>query len=233
MPTTHASFLYHEHQARSMRGRGQASIEYLSTYTWAFLGLLVTVSTLNYFGIFEPSNYTPERCELGTQISCVDMYAETGDSGSNIYLLVKNNYPRDIVIESATITNLDPPLTATEQDMLVKPARSHTLTFSSSSQLFGISTKEQITYKITYRRFSLSGSATSHTVIGNSLLKIADATIVEQDRYCGNGQREDGEECDPPTTIIDPDNPGVHRSSEYCPGTPRAQCLSDCTCEEP
>ena len=219
------------------RGKGQASVEYLSTYAWAFLGLIVTVGALNYFGIFEPQNYTPERCDLGSQVSCVDLYAEVSDDGTNIYLMIKNNYPRDIVIESATITSLEDPLVANGGDMLLKPARTHTLIFNSAGELLASGNKEHLTYEINYRRFALTGSPASHTIIGTGLVKTIDAVGSYQSTQtilCGNGNVEAhaGEECDPPTPIIVVGEEDVNRPSHDYQCMNDAQCLSDCTCEE-
>lgn len=219
---------------RAKSRRAQAAIEYLSTYAWAFLGLLVTVGALNYFGIFEPSNYTPERCDSGSQIACVDLYASTSDYTSRIYIMVKNNYPRDIVIENATIISIDPPLVANQENMLVKPAHSHTLVFNSHLPLFNAGNKQHLTYEITYRRFDPGGYTTSHTVIGTGIVEVAGGEHYTspslQEPYCGNGIIEAGEMCDPPTTIIVVGQEEVNRPSDDC--SANAQCLSDCTCEE-
>ena len=52
--------------------KAQSSVEYLTTFAWAFIGLLVTVGTLSYFGLFDSAHYTPESCHSGTQILCAD-----------------------------------------------------------------------------------------------------------------------------------------------------------------
>lgn len=51
---------------------GQAAMEFLMTYGWAILVVLVVIGALAYFGILNPENFLPRRCILGSEISCVD-----------------------------------------------------------------------------------------------------------------------------------------------------------------
>jgi len=47
-------------------------MEFLMTYGWAILVVLVVIGALAYFGILNPENFLPRRCILGAEISCVD-----------------------------------------------------------------------------------------------------------------------------------------------------------------
>ena len=50
--------------------RGQAALEFLTTYGWAVLVLLVMVASLSNFGILSPDRFLPERCLVGGGFSC-------------------------------------------------------------------------------------------------------------------------------------------------------------------
>ncbi|MDP6648176.1 MAG: hypothetical protein QGH34_02180 [Candidatus Woesearchaeota archaeon] len=50
--------------------RGQAALEFLTTYGWAFLVILIMMSALAYFGVLNPTKLLPERCNFGAEISC-------------------------------------------------------------------------------------------------------------------------------------------------------------------
>ncbi|MFT4261570.1 MAG: hypothetical protein ACMXX9_04025 [Candidatus Woesearchaeota archaeon] len=52
--------------------RGQAALEFLTTYGWAFLVILVMISALGYFGILNPDRFLPERCNVGPEFACVE-----------------------------------------------------------------------------------------------------------------------------------------------------------------
>lgn len=52
--------------------KGQAALEFLTTYGWAFLVILVMIGALAYFGVLDPQKYLPEKCVLTTGLDCVD-----------------------------------------------------------------------------------------------------------------------------------------------------------------
>ena len=58
--------------------RAQAALEFLTTYGWAFLVILVMIGALAYFGILSPDRFLPERCNVGPEFNC-DEYI-VGDS---------------------------------------------------------------------------------------------------------------------------------------------------------
>ena len=52
--------------------RAQAALEFLTTYGWAFLVILIMIGTLAYFGILNPSKVLPNRCTFGAEFQCLD-----------------------------------------------------------------------------------------------------------------------------------------------------------------
>lgn len=52
--------------------RAQAAMEFLMTYGWAILVVLVVIGALAYFGVLNPQNLLPERCELQQGFYCKD-----------------------------------------------------------------------------------------------------------------------------------------------------------------
>ncbi|MFH1174242.1 MAG: hypothetical protein V1725_03860 [archaeon] len=52
--------------------RGQAALEFLTTYGWAIMVVLVAVAALAYFGVFNPSGLLPNKCIFDTGVSCID-----------------------------------------------------------------------------------------------------------------------------------------------------------------
>ena len=70
--------------------KAQAALEFLTTYGWAFLVILVMISALAYFGILKPSNILPDKCILGSEIECQDYVISSGTTGG-IKLRLKNN----------------------------------------------------------------------------------------------------------------------------------------------
>jgi hypothetical protein len=84
--------------------RGQAAMEYIVTYGWAFLVILVAIGALAYFGVINPSKWVADRCDLGTQLECVDYQV---DSAGTLNLYLRNNFGKDINISEAVVRKDD------------------------------------------------------------------------------------------------------------------------------
>ena len=79
--------------------RGQAAMEFLMTYGWAILVVLVAIGALAYFGVLNPDRFLPEKCVIstGSGMFCEDHTADT----TGITIRVKN-----ILAESVTVTDV-------------------------------------------------------------------------------------------------------------------------------
>jgi hypothetical protein len=55
--------------------RAQAAMEFLLTYGWAILVVIVAVGALAYFGVLSPEKSLPNSCEIGAPFSCFDAEA--------------------------------------------------------------------------------------------------------------------------------------------------------------
>ena len=49
-----------------MRKRAQAAMEFLMTYGWAILVVLIAIGALAYFGVLSPEQFLPEKCVIST-----------------------------------------------------------------------------------------------------------------------------------------------------------------------
>lgn len=85
--------------------RSQAALEFLTTYGWAFLVILIMIGALAYFGILKPSKLLPERCNFGSEIDCQDFQIKYGTTGldGELRLRLKNNIGEAIQINSFVI----------------------------------------------------------------------------------------------------------------------------------
>ena len=55
-----------------MRKKSQAALEFIMTYGWAILVVLVAVGALAYFGVLSPDKFLPSKCVLQSGIACLD-----------------------------------------------------------------------------------------------------------------------------------------------------------------
>ena len=83
--------------------RGQAALEFLSTYGWAILMILVAISALAYLGVFNFKNLAPERCMLGSDFDCDAILSKAGE----LQIVMSYKLDQSVTISNFTITCLD------------------------------------------------------------------------------------------------------------------------------
>ena len=89
-----------------MERKSQAALEFLTTYAWAFLVILIMIGALAYFGILRPSRLLPDRCNFGPEVDCQDFQIAYGTDGTDGTVLVKlkNNVGDSINIDGMSVT---------------------------------------------------------------------------------------------------------------------------------
>ncbi len=95
--------------------KAQAALEFLTTYGWAFLVILIMIGTLAYFGVLSPSKVLPNRCTFGAEFQCVDYVI-----ASNAFRIrLKNGVGEAVVVDSvAASTESSTSYTCTGQPTL-------------------------------------------------------------------------------------------------------------------
>ncbi len=85
-----------------MMRKGQAAMEFLMTYGWAILVVLVAIGALAYFGVLSPQKFLPESCTLVPGLGCDDFAVD--DSAVTVVLSVRNGMGESI---DASGVNID------------------------------------------------------------------------------------------------------------------------------
>jgi len=83
--------------------RGQAALEFMMTYGWAILVVLAAIGALSYFGVLDPSRFTPNTCMGSSGISCDGKPLATPNS---ITFSISNGLGYDIILNSSTALTL-------------------------------------------------------------------------------------------------------------------------------
>ncbi len=73
-----------------MRKRAQAAMEFLMTYGWAILVVLLAIGALAYFGVLSPQKLLPERTTFTAPIANLDN-AVVSLADNSIEIAFKNN----------------------------------------------------------------------------------------------------------------------------------------------
>jgi len=79
-----------------IKRRSQAALEFLMTYGWAILVVLVAVGALAYFGVLSPDKFLPAKCSLQSGLACLDHKA----TATTLALRVQNSLGYDVTVDA-------------------------------------------------------------------------------------------------------------------------------------
>lgn len=68
-------------------------MEFLMTYGWAILVVLVAIGALAYFGVLNPSNVLPSSCTIAPGIGCDDFVVNT----DSVTLVMQNGFGENLL----------------------------------------------------------------------------------------------------------------------------------------
>jgi len=85
--------------------KGQAAMEFLMTYGWAILVVLIAIGALAYFGVLNPGRFLPSSCTIMPGVSCEDFQAI--DSTETVSLTMRNGIGDDITNVTVLINQPD------------------------------------------------------------------------------------------------------------------------------
>ena len=86
--------------------RGQAAVEYLTTYGWAILALVIVLGVLVSTGVFSPSYLVVEECNFGNTLQCdVALFNQAG--ATTMRMRVFNGFPYKVKINSFYLQGTD------------------------------------------------------------------------------------------------------------------------------
>jgi len=109
--------------------KGQTAMEYLMTYGWAILIIMVVLAVLFYLGVLNPSSVTPNQCTFPPGFTCVTNKLQTN---GKLYLIVGQGTGKNIRIMGINCTqntSLDFPSSG-----LILWGSANNITVSSGSQ---------------------------------------------------------------------------------------------------
>ena len=134
----------------------QAAMEFLMTYGWAILVVIITIAALGYFGVVNPGKFLPKTCTFVPGLACngfvVDEYFTT--------IVLQNSLGKDITITKVNITGTE--LTGLYQgEREIKNGKE--TRFSIKHPPKKISQRAKAEVHITYQTKDLL----NHTVIGD------------------------------------------------------------------
>ena len=93
--------------------KAQAAMEFLMTYGWALLVVLVAIGALAFFGVLNPGQFLPDQCTMFAGFSCTGYYATV--TGTVLKLTFQNGlgYSMDVTCATCGIDVFAPATGAT------------------------------------------------------------------------------------------------------------------------
>ena len=85
--------------------RGQAAMEFLVTYGWAILMILILIAAISYFGVLNPKKLIPDRCTFSPEIECIAHSVTVTSGDSTLRLRLKNNIGELITVSSIGLSS--------------------------------------------------------------------------------------------------------------------------------
>jgi len=88
-----------------MQRKSQSALEFLTTYGWAFLVIIIMIGSLAYFGILSPSKLLPNRCNFGSEFQCLDyrITSATATPPNEFRIQLKNNLGKPITVSALLV----------------------------------------------------------------------------------------------------------------------------------
>ncbi|MFH1589060.1 MAG: hypothetical protein ABIB43_00645 [archaeon] len=158
---------------KSFSKKGQAALEFLTTYGWAFLIILVMIGALAYFGILNPERFMSDRCVMPAPFVCKDSVVTPNE----IKLLIQNDAEAIVIVDGSPVTLYDEDLgqavagtytIATDCDAINNGCRAGTpitVTITLNGDRFPENEKQKVTFGLEYYNIA-SGVAFTKSVTG-------------------------------------------------------------------
>jgi len=89
-----------------MNKKGQAAMEFLMTYGWAILVVLVAIGALAYFGVLSPEKLLPEKCLIptGSGLFCDKNLVSADATADTVKIRIKNSLADTVTVTAIAIS---------------------------------------------------------------------------------------------------------------------------------
>ena len=137
--------------------KAQAAMEFLMTYGWAILVVLLAIAALAYFGVLNPGKYLPSSCTLPPGLGCTDFKVDA----DGVTLVIQNGMGLDLKNMSISVCGGLAEEGSTPGDVTLTDGEEDTFVITCIPPITDSKFKEDIT--ITYT----SESGLDHTMTGS------------------------------------------------------------------
>jgi hypothetical protein len=90
-----------------MKKKSQAALEFLTTYAWALILIIILIATIAYFGILRPQQILPDRCVFNVGFGCEAFLIDNSATPNTFVLNLKNQVGEAIEVTGITLKSED------------------------------------------------------------------------------------------------------------------------------
>jgi len=116
--------------------RAQSAVEFLLTYGWAILIMLLVVAILFYIGVFAPETAAPNSCVLPAGFSC---HGYALYDGGSLVLDLGQATGKDVRITRISCTSADSPVGGITPNRLLQNGKHYNFTGITCTKADGVS----------------------------------------------------------------------------------------------
>lgn len=154
-------------------------MEFLMTYGWVIMAVMVAIGALSYFGLLSPERLLPSRCSLPAGINCLDFIVDS----ASITLVLQNNVGGRITINRVAVGNVDSSSCFNNVDIVVNNNQKAIISISGCSNgNMGERFKGEL--NVTYTKESLL----THVSSGTINARVSSQTVISSSSICQNAQ---------------------------------------------
>jgi len=154
-------------------------MEFLITYGWVILVVIIAIGSLSYFGILKADRFLPERCSLSAGIMCLDFEVES----SKVVLVIQNSFGYDISIEEVVAAKKDDGSCSNSERLVLENNQKAIITISDCNN-GDVKNRYNGDLNITYTK---EGSL-FHVAKGTIIAKISGESITSSSTICQNAE---------------------------------------------
>ena len=170
-----------KNRIKAALAKAQAALEFLTTYGWAVIVVLIAISALAYFGVLSPDMFTPNKCSLPAGITCLDH--EMGSS--RITLVLQNNFGEAVTINSVAASAIDTNTCSDNESITLLNNEKAIFTLSGCNN-GNIDQKFNGNINVTYTK----ESGLQHLMQGTLRGKISLYDIISSQSVCQNAEND-------------------------------------------
>ena len=156
----------------------QAALEFLISYGWAIIVVLIIIGILAHLDVLSPDMFLPQKCILPSGIACLDYRVES----SRVILVLQNALGESMTINDITILESNQKCSTTEQ---INIKNNEKAIFTITPCINGPAGKKfDGKIDVTY---SLEDKLT-HKIIGALRARVVEGSTISSASICQNAQ---------------------------------------------